>query len=105
MDSDKGPLLNHSDPAYALGLTRQSRIMFTDAIFGRKFNLLELLDLFAYTEATHERDKIFALLGLATDCTGEAFDPDYESTMEDLVRRFANEFVRRGHALDLLYRA
>jgi hypothetical protein len=105
MDSDHGPLLDDSDPAYALGLTRQSRIMFSDAIFGRKFNLLELLDLFAYTKATHERDKIFALLGLAADCAGEVFDPDYESTMEDVVRRYASEFVRKGRVLDLLYRA
>jgi len=98
-------ILDHIDPAYALGLTRQSRLMFNDVIFGRRYNLLELLDLFAYTKATRERDKLFALLGLASDCTGEAFDPDYESSMEAIVRRYANEFVRRGHAMDLLYRA
>jgi Heterokaryon incompatibility protein (HET) len=103
--SDQVPVISHADPAFALGRTRESRIKFHDAIFGRRYNLLELLDLFSYTEATQDRDKTFALLGLATDCTGEAFDPDYESTMEDVIRRYASEFVRKGRAMELLYRA
>ena len=101
----QGLMLGYSDPAYVLGLTRQSRLKLDDVIFGRRYNLLELLDLFAYTKATQERDKLFALLGLASDCHGKAFDPDYESTMDAIVRRYANEFVQRGHAMDLLYRA
>jgi len=105
VSSEQGQILAHGDPAYALGLTRESRIKFNDAIFGHKYHLLELLDLFAYTQASEERDKIFALLGLATDCSGDVFDPDYESPLEDVVRRYASEFVRRGLALDLLYRA
>lgn len=102
---EQGLMLGYSDPAYALGLTRQSRLRFNDVIFGRRYNLLELLDLFAYTKATQERDKLFALLGLASDCHGKAFDPDYESTIDAIVRRYANEFVQRGYAMDLLYRA
>jgi hypothetical protein len=99
INSVQGQVLTHGDPAYALGLTRESRIKFNDAIFGRKYHLLEFLDLFAYTQASEERDKIFALLGLATDCSGEVFDPGYGSPLEDVVCRYANEFVREDEHL------
>ncbi|KAF2177739.1 hypothetical protein K469DRAFT_676716 [Zopfia rhizophila CBS 207.26] len=97
--------LNDTDSAYALGLTRQSRMVLGDHIFARKYRLLELLELFSYTKATKECDKIFALLGLASDCKGEAFDPDYESSMETVVRRYAKEFVFKGCTMDLLSQA
>ena len=105
LDIQHLPLLNHIDPAYALGLARHSRLLLSDVMFSQRYKLLELLDLFAYTKATRERDKIFALLSLASDCNGKEFDPDYDSSMESIVRRYAEEFVRNGHAMDLLYRA
>lgn len=99
-DPQKIRILRHAGPAYALGQTRRR---FKDD--GRRYNLLELLEFFAYTKATRERDKLFALLGLASDAGEMVFNPDYDSPMEDIIRRYAGEFVQRGQAMDLLYRA
>ena len=93
---------SQAKPAYALALTRR---MFNDPRLSQRFNLLSLLDMFAYTDATLERDKLFALLGLASDAENEIFDPDYSSPLEVIIRRYANEFVCRGNTIDLLYRA
>ncbi|KAK3387778.1 hypothetical protein B0H63DRAFT_521799 [Podospora didyma] len=75
----------------------------------RKFELLELLEMFAYTESTWPRDKMFALLNLAGDrYLGEAdFDPDYVSTDEAVMESYARGFVRHRPrlALELLYHA
>jgi hypothetical protein len=94
--------VTHAKPAYALGLTRR---LFKDPRLSIRFNLLSLLDMFAHTEATKERDKLFALLGLASDAGDEIFNPNYTSSLESVVRRYANEFSQRGNAMDLLYRA
>jgi hypothetical protein len=88
-------------PAY-LGLTRR---MFKDPRLSRRFSLLSLLDIFAHCNATKERDKLFALLGIALDAQGNVFDANYSSSLETVVRRYVGEFVRRGHTIDLLYRA
>ena len=69
------------------------------------FCLLSLLETFANTDATQECDKLFALLGIAVDVSDEAFDPDYYSSLETIVRRYACRFVERGNVMDLLYRA
>jgi len=61
--------------------------------------------MFAHTDATKERDKIFALIGLASDAASEVFDPNYSASLEVVIRKYANEFVVRGNAIDLLYRA
>ncbi|KAF1995054.1 hypothetical protein P154DRAFT_379511, partial [Amniculicola lignicola CBS 123094] len=97
--------VHDTDSAYTLGLIRQSRMVLGDYIFSRKYRLSELLELFSYTKATKECDKIFALLGLASDCKGEVFDPDYESSLETVVRRYAKEFVFKGCTMDLLAQA
>lgn len=99
-NSQKFRILRHAGPAYALGQTRRRF-----KVDGRKYNLLELLELFAYTKATRKRDKLFALLGLASDAGEMAFNPDYDSQMKDIIRRYAGQFVKRGQAMDLLYRA
>ena len=93
----------HAQHAFALGLTRR---MFKDLrVSRRRFSLLYLLDTFAHTDSTEERDKLFALLGLAYDAGDEAFNPDYSSPFEVVVLRYATAFVERGDALELLYRA
>ena len=97
--------LRCTDGAYALGLTRQSREKYGHKIFGRKVHFMELLDYFWYTSATRRRDKIFALLGLSSDCNSKVFDPDYESPLSAVTLRYASEFVRQGKAMELLYRA
>jgi hypothetical protein len=94
--------LHATDPAQALSMIRQT---YYKGLLGRKQDLLSLLELSAHSKATRERDKLFALLGLASDTNGEAFDPDYDSSMETVVLRYAREFVRKGRAMDLIYRA
>ena len=67
--------------------------------------LFMLLENFRYAESTLSRDRSFALLGLASDGNEEEFEPDYESTLEEIVLRFARVFVRQGRGIQLLYRA
>jgi len=99
LDPDDIILLPDAGPAYALGLTRRKLKDQT------KFSLLELLELFSHTRASIEVDKLFALLGLAYDARNADFNPDYDSTLEEVVLRYAKEFVRQGQAMDLFYRA
>ncbi|CZR62635.1 uncharacterized protein PAC_12532 [Phialocephala subalpina] len=89
-------------PAYAIGLTRKA---FKEMKLSPPFKLIALLDSFAHTQSTKECDKLFALLGISSDAGIDAFDPDYHSPVESVVRRYAAEFVRRGSAIDILYRA
>ena len=93
-------VLPNAGPAYALGETRRKLKQER-----RKCTMLELLELFAYTKATLEQDKIFALRGLAYDVNDAAFNPDYDSSVKVVLRQYAAGFVRKGHAMDLLYRA
>jgi Heterokaryon incompatibility protein (HET) len=95
-------VIPQTKPAYLVGLTRR---MFKDPRLSRRFSLLSLLDIFAHCDATKERDKLFALLGLALDAESSVFDADYSSSLETVIRRYAGEFVQRGHTMDLLYRA
>ncbi|KAF4633887.1 hypothetical protein G7Y89_g4233 [Cudoniella acicularis] len=67
--------------------------------------LLTLFESFQHTQATRQRDKLFAFLGLACDSDDPGFDPDYDSNLEVIVRRYAGVFVRRGRGMELLYRA
>jgi hypothetical protein len=45
------------------------------------------------------------MLGLASDGNEAEFEPDYSSTLEEIVLRFARVFVRQGRGMQLLYRA
>ncbi|KAI1092525.1 hypothetical protein F5B19DRAFT_502241 [Rostrohypoxylon terebratum] len=70
-----------------------------------RYGLLKLLEIFSYTNATRQRDKLFSLLQLASDAKDLELYPDYSSSLEIVVRRYAATFVKRGETLDLLYRA
>ncbi|KAK0646815.1 heterokaryon incompatibility protein-domain-containing protein [Cercophora newfieldiana] len=85
--------------AYALGTTRK-RIRNNT-----RYSLLELFELFSHTKATIEVDKLFALLGLAHDGGNQTFSPDYDSSLEEVVRAYARGFIDQGQVLDLLYRS
>ncbi|KAH7471288.1 hypothetical protein FOMA001_g13317 [Fusarium oxysporum f. sp. matthiolae] len=65
--------LKSSAPAIALHHTRQ---MYQHA---KKIPFLRLLEMFAYTNSSKPRDKMFSLLNLAADpyLSEEDFDPDY----------------------------
>lgn len=96
-------LLPHAVPASALGLARHR--MGSKQQGNPEAGLLELLELFAHTQATREVDKLFAMLGLAADTASEVFNPDYDSPLEEVVRRYAAAFVANGQTMELLYRA
>ncbi|KAI8711210.1 hypothetical protein NCS52_01496800 [Fusarium sp. LHS14.1] len=64
-----------------------------------------LLENFRHAESTLCRDRLFSLLGLASDGNESAFEPDCESPLEDVVLKFARVFVRQGRGMQLLYRA
>lgn len=67
--------------------------------------LLKLLEHFRYAESTLRRDRLFCLVGLASDGGDVEFEPDYHSSFEDIVVRFAQAFVRQGRGIQLLYHA
>ncbi|KAF2679081.1 hypothetical protein K458DRAFT_408347 [Lentithecium fluviatile CBS 122367] len=101
-DSYLRQILPSLKPAYTLGSTRRA---FEDKRLSKRFDLLSLLDIFQYAKSSKECDKLFAMLGIACDSSDSIFDPDYSSPLENVVCRYAQEFVRRGNALELLYRA
>ncbi|CAO2650180.1 Nn.00g014720.m01.CDS01 [Neocucurbitaria sp. VM-36] len=70
-----------------------------------RWALINLFEPFRYLESTWKRDRLFALLGIASDGADPAFEPDYTSPLEVVVTRFANVFIRQGKVLQLLYRA
>ncbi|RSL66231.1 hypothetical protein CEP51_012856 [Fusarium floridanum] len=61
--------------------------------------------MFAHCQTTKLADKLFALLGLGSDCSQQEFNPDYDSTIQQVVQRYAACFVQRGQTMDLLCRA
>ncbi|KAF2852960.1 hypothetical protein T440DRAFT_466522 [Plenodomus tracheiphilus IPT5] len=89
-------------PVHTLGLTKRA---FENKNLSKRFSLISLLDVFTHSKSTKPRDKFFALLGIASDSTATAFDPDYSSSLAAIIRRIAHEFVRRGNVAELLYRA
>ena len=67
--------------------------------------LLTLFQSFPYARATRARDKMFALLALASDALDPALNPDYGSTLEQVVQTYARVFVERKSAMQLLQHA
>ncbi|KAF4636998.1 hypothetical protein G7Y89_g1094 [Cudoniella acicularis] len=57
-----------------------------------------------YAESTLQRDRLFALLGFTADGYETVFASDYESPFEDIVKRYAWAFIKKGRVMDLLYR-
>ncbi|CAH0051667.1 unnamed protein product [Clonostachys solani] len=84
------------------------------------YPLLDLLESFRNRESTDPRDKIYALLGLATDITythdGEAAEikgqqnadppqPDYLKSVSDVYYEYACFFIESGQWCDVLHSA
>ncbi|KXX80773.1 Heterokaryon incompatibility protein 6, OR allele [Madurella mycetomatis] len=79
---------------------------------GSRKPFLELLERFAYADSSNRRDKLFALLNLASDWPSgkmpKEFRPDYQSSDEEVLVNYARGFVQPGgrmKVMDLLYRA
>ncbi|XTI91300.1 hypothetical protein V2W45_716603 [Cenococcum geophilum] len=70
-----------------------------------RWALIGLLETFRYAESTLARDRLFGLLGFAADGQNPAFEPDYKSSLETIICRFAHAFIEQGKIMLLLYRA
>jgi hypothetical protein len=64
-----------------------------------------LLSAFKMSEASDEKDHLFALLGLSRDAHAELLRPDYEAHFESIVRRYRSYFVSTNRVVPMLYRA
>ncbi|PVH72680.1 HET-domain-containing protein [Cadophora sp. DSE1049] len=67
--------------------------------------LINLLFMFDRSEATDPRDRLFSLLGLASDGSDEDFRPDYNESVESVARRFSQGFIQKGHGMQVLHLA
>ncbi|RYP44608.1 hypothetical protein DL768_008929 [Monosporascus sp. mg162] len=72
---------------------------------GELDSMFRLLQLFHQKDVTNPRDRLFALLNMSNDIREERLKPDYESSEEDVIMKYAAVFVNQGHALHLLYQA
>ncbi|KAL2070378.1 hypothetical protein VTL71DRAFT_13404 [Oculimacula yallundae] len=66
------------------------------------WNLAHLLVHSSFLEASDDRDRVFALLGLAYDATGPLFEPNYANTPSELFVSTAAELLRRGGSSNLI---
>lgn len=98
--SDDIKLLPAAGPVYALGIAR--RRLRSE---GKRHGLLKWFELFSHAKASVEVDKLFAFIAISHDGDAEDFTPDYESTREEVIRRYAKGFLLQGQAMELLYRA
>ncbi|KAH8698045.1 hypothetical protein GQ44DRAFT_733432 [Phaeosphaeriaceae sp. PMI808] len=70
-----------------------------------RWSLFMLLEHFRHAQSTLSRDRLFALVGLASDGNEAEFEPDYDSAFERVVLKYAQVFVRQSRGIQLLYRA
>ncbi|KAK2602921.1 hypothetical protein N8I77_009418 [Diaporthe amygdali] len=72
----------------------------------QRWPLFRLIQTFRYVKTgKYQRDRFFALLGLALDGDNPLFEPDYDSPLEVVIRRFAQGFAQDGYGMELLYAA
>ena len=90
--------------AFSLRRLLLLRCTFTSNEFGME-KLCDLLMLCRDFQATFARDHLFALLGIASDGDNPALAPDYEKSLDDIVKQYARTFILRDQAIDLLYLA
>jgi hypothetical protein len=67
--------------------------------------LRDLLQSLSTFEATDARDKIFALIGIATDSEDKAMDPDYEASTEEVFTNVSRYLITRDQSSILLHSA
>ncbi|KAI0865835.1 heterokaryon incompatibility protein-domain-containing protein [Xylaria cubensis] len=105
-DAYHGPF-HHNDYEYWINETfghiqviEHQRRVSRELSMGRQSKLLDVLARFRYTAATDPRDKIYGLLGLASDSQGVI--PDYEKSVKDVYVDFFQTHVNETRQLDLL---
>lgn len=68
----------------------------------QQMELLDLLERFRYCEATDPRDKIYALLGLASDVQPDEITIDYTMPVQQLYIDIVKFFLSKHQTLDIL---
>lgn len=58
--------------------------------------MAETADIFIPHQSTDPRDKIFALLGIVSDATDSAWEPDYSIPVHDLYTAVTHRFMEKG---------
>ena len=73
----------------------------------RSLSMFELLLLFDASKASDLRDRFYALVGLAKDCKGENFRPNYseENKVEHVVHHFTLAFIHKDQGMKALHLA
>ena len=67
--------------------------------------LLPLLDIGGFCDASDPRDKLFALYGMVTGLEAQGLVPDYAATMEDVYTRLALVAAKECGVMEVLVRA
>lgn len=74
-----------------------------------RVSILKLLENFRHAKSSDPRDKFFSLLGIASDGNLEDFEPDYSTSLAEVIQRFATSLFRRfseeKQSMLILYRA
>lgn len=66
-------------------------------------NLMTLLDVGRYAKQTDNRDKIYALLGLAGTEIRKLVDPDYNAPALEVYRNFSRSVIQATRKLDIIF--
>ena len=97
---------NANEAVKTLMIAREERnAVFLKRWFSRKefTKMMDLLNESLDFQCSDKRDKIFGLLGIATDTNGEDEDeeirPDYEAKVEDVYRRFVIWEIKKNASL------
>lgn len=90
--------ITHVDPRRALRYIEFS-LRFQE---GSLRSLLELLSQARDSYSTDDRDKIFALLGIARDADHGLLSPNYKKPLVDAYTTLTKHFIQRDRSLDIL---
>ena len=95
---------NINEAVKTLMVAREERnAIFLKRWFSRKefTKLMDLLNESLDFQCSDKRDKVFGLLGIATDTRSEDEEirPDYESNVEEVYRRFVIWEIKKNHSL------
>ncbi|KAF4493496.1 Heterokaryon incompatibility 6, OR allele, partial [Fusarium agapanthi] len=87
-----------------IGLINQrNQIRGADGHLTKQVPLVHMLDLARHKQATNLRDKIFGLLGMASDGSDFLHLVTYSQSVEDVYQDFAKFFIERGQGISMLY--
>ncbi|KAF4633974.1 hypothetical protein G7Y89_g4138 [Cudoniella acicularis] len=67
-----------------------------------KSPLMDILQRFWFSEATDSRDKVFALLGIASDTGPDSLIPDYSLLQGQVYGMIVKDLIKRANNLDIL---